>query len=198
MTSASFAAVAAGAYPVKPRAITGFEDADSNAAPPRGAGRWRLNEQNELKTLLRGTVERGTGRRARLPIRAHGKTGTSQDYRDAWVIGFAGNLVVGVWVGNDDFSAMSRVTGGSLPAEIWATFMREGIEVDEQFNNKRRRVAAFEAKPRKRKVKIAKNVFQPDRKARKKRKARRALDFDAFQDRRARRERRGLFGRLFR
>jgi penicillin-binding protein 1A len=201
MTSA-YAAVAAGAYPVKPWAITGFEDAQANAAPPRGAGRWRLNEQKELQTLLRGTVESGSGRRARLPIRAYGKTGTSQDYRDAWFIGFAGNLVVGVWVGNDDFSAMSGVTGGSLPAEIWASFMREAIEQDRGFEKRNTTVAAFEAKPRKRKVKIAKSVFQPEREARQtrtRRKARRE-DFDVFQDRRPRRERerRGLFGGLFR
>ena len=200
MTSA-YASVVAGAYPVKPWAITGFEDADSNAAPPRGAGRWRLNERNDLTTLLRGTVERGSGRRARLPIRAYGKTGTSQDYRDAWFIGFTGNLVVGVWVGNDDFSKMNRVTGGSLPAEIWVTFMRDAIEQDPGFDQKLRRVAAFEAEPRKRNVKIAKNAFSGgdygDRK-RKKRKFRRGDDFDFFEDRRPRRERRGLFGGLFR
>jgi len=202
LTSA-YAAVAAGAYPVKPWTITGFEEADSNAAPPRGAGRWRLNEKKELKTLLRGTVESGSGRRARLPIRAYGKTGTSQDYRDAWFIGFAGNLVVGVWVGNDDFSKMNGVTGGSLPAEIWVTFMREAIEQDPGFEKKQKAIAAFEAKPRKRKVKIAKNAFKQDGQGgqggkKRKRKVRRAGDFDFFEDRRPRRERRGLFGGLFR
>ena len=200
MTSA-YAAVAAGAYPVKPWVITGFEEADSNAAPPREAGRWRLNEKTELQTLLRGTVERGSGRRARLPVRAYGKTGTSQDYRDAWFIGFAGNLVVGVWVGNDDFSKMNRVTGGSLPAEIWAAFMREAIEQDPAFAQKQKRIAAFLAEPRERTVKIAKNAFQGegrDRTNRQKRKIRRVDDFDFFQDRRRPRERRGLFGGLFR
>lgn len=199
MTSA-FAAVDAGAYPVKPWAITGFEEPESNAAPPRGAGRWRLNEQKELQTLLRGTVESGTGRRARLPIPAYGKTGTSQDYRDAWFIGFAGNLVVGVWVGNDDFKPMKRVTGGSLPAEIWVTFMREAIETDKGFEKKPQQIAAFEAEPRKREVKIAKNAFNQGGvdKPRKRRRAGRGEDFDFFQDRRPRRERRGLFGGLFR
>jgi len=199
MTSA-FAAVAAGAYPVKPWAITGFEEADSNAAPPRGAGRWRLNEQDELKTLLRGTVERGTGRRARLPIHAYGKTGTSQDYRDAWFIGYAGNLVVGVWIGNDDYTPMKRVTGGSLPAEIWANFMREAIEQDPGFQKSPSQIAAFEAEPRKSKVKIAKNAFGSDgygERKRNKRKVRRVDDFELFRDR-PRRERRGLFGGLFR
>jgi penicillin-binding protein 1A len=199
MTSA-FAAVDAGAYPVKPWAITGFEEADANGAPPRGAGRWRLNEQKELQTLLRGTVESGTGRRARLPIRAYGKTGTSQDYRDAWFIGFAGNLVVGVWVGNDDFKPMKRVTGGSLPAEIWVTFMREAIETDKGFEKKPQQIAAFQAEIRKRKVKIAKSAFSggDGGNTRKRRNVRRADDFDLFRDRRPRRERRGLFGGLFR
>ncbi|MGK2921169.1 MAG: transglycosylase domain-containing protein [Methyloceanibacter sp.] len=199
MTSA-FAAVDAGAYPVKPWAITGFEAADANSAPPRGAGRWRLNEQKELMTLLRGTVESGSGRRARLPIRAFGKTGTSQDYRDAWFIGFAGNLVVGVWVGNDDFKPMKRVTGGSLPAEIWVSFMREAIETDKGFERKPQRIAAFEAELRQRKVKIAKNAFNQGEveKPRKRSRAKRRRDFDFSQDRRPRRERRGLFGGLFR
>jgi penicillin-binding protein 1A len=201
MTSA-YAAVAAGAYPVKPWAITGFEETDSNAAPPREAGRWLLAEQSEMQTLLRGTVERGSGRRARLPVRAYGKTGTSQDYRDAWFIGFAGNLVVGVWVGNDDFAKMNRVTGGSLPAEIWATFMGEAIEQDPAFEETQTRIAAFLAEPREADVKIAKNVFQADRgepKPRRTRQVRRVDDFGFFKDRRRPpRERRGLFGGLFR
>jgi len=202
MTSA-YAAVAAGAYPVKPWAITGFEETDSNAAPPREAGRWRLNEKSELQTLLRGTVERGSGRRARLPVRAYGKTGTSQDYKDAWFIGFAGNLVAGVWVGNDDSSKMNRVTGGSLPAEIWAAFMRDAIKQDPAFEPTPKRIAAFIAEPHEPDVKIAKNVFQwKGRKAkrRKTRKVRRVEDPRLFQDRRQRprRERRGLFGGLFR
>jgi penicillin-binding protein 1A len=52
-----------------------------------------------------------------------GKTGTGNDYRDAWFIGFTPGMVGGVWVGNDNFTATARVTGGSLPADIWARFM---------------------------------------------------------------------------
>jgi len=159
LTSA-YAAVAAGAYPVKVWAVTGLEAVSEKAAPPRNAGHWRLTEQSYMRTLLRGTVEQGSGRRAKLPIRAYGKTGTSQDYRDAWFVGFAGNLVVGVWVGNDNSRPMKRVTGGSLPAEIWGTFMREAIQL-EGFK-KSARVAAFEAKPRKRKVRFVKAGFLPD------------------------------------
>ncbi len=77
-----------------------------------------------LNTMLRQAVENGTGRRAKLAgLEIAGKTGTSQNWRDAWFIGYSGALVVGVWVGNDDGSAMQKVTGSGLPAEIWRVFM---------------------------------------------------------------------------
>jgi membrane peptidoglycan carboxypeptidase len=75
--------------------------------------------------LLRLVVERGTGRAAALNGFAAGKTGTSQDYRDAWFIGFNQSLIVGVWVGNDDNAPMNRVVGGGLPAQIWKRFLSE-------------------------------------------------------------------------
>ena len=177
----AYAAVAAGAYPVKPWAITGFETADERSAPPNGAGMWKLKEQKDMLTLLRGTVERGTGRRARLPIRAYGKTGTSSEYRDAWFIGFAGNLVVGVWVGNDDNTPGKRVTGGSLPAEIWVRFMRGAIEQDEAFTTELPQIAAFPAKSQKRKVKLASaklGAGDADRSGRRGKKVRRVEKFD--------------------
>jgi membrane peptidoglycan carboxypeptidase len=73
--------------------------------------------------LLRDVVVAGTARGAALPGFAAGKTGTSQDYRDAWFIGFNDSLIVGIWVGNDDNSPTHRVTGGSLPASIWRQFV---------------------------------------------------------------------------
>jgi membrane peptidoglycan carboxypeptidase len=73
-----------------------------------------------LTYMLREVVEAGTGRRARLAGRdAAGKTGTTQAARDAWFIGFTADYVVGVWMGNDDNSPLTGVTGGGLPAEIW-------------------------------------------------------------------------------
>jgi penicillin-binding protein 1A len=57
---------------------------------------------------------------------AAGKTGTSQDYRDAWFIGYTPHLVTGVWLGNDDNSPTRKATGGGLPVEIWSRFMRAG------------------------------------------------------------------------
>ena len=77
-----------------------------------------------LNAMLRDAVENGTGRRAKLAgLDIAGKTGTSQNWRDAWFIGYSGALVVGVWVGNDDGSAMNRVSGAGLPAQIWRAFM---------------------------------------------------------------------------
>lgn len=73
--------------------------------------------------LLSSVVREGTGTAARLDRPAGGKTGTSQDYHDAWFVGFTSDLVVGVWAGNDDNTPMNNVTGGSLPANIWHDFV---------------------------------------------------------------------------
>lgn len=74
---------------------------------------------------LRDVIAAGTGRRADIGRPAAGKTGTSNDYRDAWFIGYTPFLSTAVWMGNDDFSPMMGVAGGDLPAQVWATFMRE-------------------------------------------------------------------------
>jgi penicillin-binding protein 1A len=76
-----------------------------------------------MNEMLQGVVNHGTGRAARLPRPVAGKTGTTQDYRDAWFIGYTANLVAGVWFGNDDNTPMRRVTGGTLPAAAWHSFM---------------------------------------------------------------------------
>lgn len=73
-----------------------------------------------MRLLLHDVVVDGTGRAARLRHQwSAGKTGTTQDYRDALFVGFTPELVTGVWLGNDDGTSMLAVTGGSLPAEIW-------------------------------------------------------------------------------
>jgi penicillin-binding protein 1A len=78
----------------------------------------------QMTSLLVESVTSGTGRSARLAGRpTAGKTGTTQDYRDAWFVGFTADLVCGVWIGNDDNSPMKRATGGGLPARIFHTFM---------------------------------------------------------------------------
>ncbi len=82
-----------------------------------------------MTNMLYQVVESGTGRAANLGRReAAGKTGTTQDWRDAWFIGFTGNYVTGVWIGNDNASPMARVAGGSLPAAVWRDYMSAAHE----------------------------------------------------------------------
>ena len=79
-----------------------------------------------MNEMMQQTLTIGTAHKAALPgWPAAGKTGTSQDFRDAWFIGYTGHLVTGVWLGNDDGSPTKKVTGGSLPVEIWSRFMRD-------------------------------------------------------------------------
>ena len=79
-----------------------------------------------MNTMMQETLTLGTARKATLPgWPAAGKTGTSQDFRDAWFIGYTSKLVTGVWLGNDDGSPTKKVTGGGMPVDIWSRFMRE-------------------------------------------------------------------------
>jgi penicillin-binding protein 1A len=79
---------------------------------------------DELVSMMREVVLQGTGRRAQLPgIEVAGKTGTTNDYKDAWFCGYTGNFVGVVWYGNDDGDPMNKVTGGSLPAGTWHDIM---------------------------------------------------------------------------
>ena len=78
-----------------------------------------------MNAMMRQTLLSGTGKKASLgAMPAGGKTGTSQDFRDAWFIGYTAYYTAGVWLGNDDNSPTRRATGGSLPAEIWARVMK--------------------------------------------------------------------------
>ncbi|HMK80580.1 MAG TPA: PBP1A family penicillin-binding protein, partial [Xanthobacteraceae bacterium] len=83
--------------------------------------------------MMNKVVEEGTARRAILDgIKAAGKTGTTNAYRDAWFMGYTGNYVCGVWFGNDDYSPTNRMTGGSLPAMTWHSIMayaHQGAEI---------------------------------------------------------------------
>ncbi|MBB5047656.1 penicillin-binding protein 1A [Rhodopseudomonas rhenobacensis] len=78
-----------------------------------------------MNSMMQETLISGTARKAEIPgWTAAGKTGTSQDFRDAWFIGFTGKLVTGVWLGNDDNAPTKKATGGGLPVEVWTRFMR--------------------------------------------------------------------------
>jgi penicillin-binding protein 1A len=85
----------------------------------------------QLNTMLQAVVTEGTGKRAQLSYtHSAGKTGTSTAYRDAWYIGYTGQYVTGVWMGNDNFTPMARVTGGSFPAEAWHLYMTAAHDTD--------------------------------------------------------------------
>jgi penicillin-binding protein 1A len=78
-----------------------------------------------MNQMMQETLISGTARGAQLAgWQAAGKTGTSQDFRDAWFIGYTSHLVTGVWLGNDDNSPTHKTTGGSLPVEVWSRFMK--------------------------------------------------------------------------
>jgi penicillin-binding protein 1A len=128
--TAAYAAFANGGTAVIPYAITEVKTARGKVIYSRQArdlGRAMTPEQaGQMNQMLRETLVSGTARRAELPgWPAAGKTGTTQDYHDAWFIGYTGQMVTGVWVGNDDGDEMKKVTGSGLPAEIWQKFMRE-------------------------------------------------------------------------
>ena len=86
-----------------------------------------------MALMMSKVVEEGTAKRAILDgIKSAGKTGTTNSYRDAWFVGYTGNFVCGVWFGNDDYSPLNRMTGGSLPAQTWHEIMayaHQGVEL---------------------------------------------------------------------
>ena len=124
--TAAYAGVAANYYPVEPHAFAREEDGwfdwlwDGRSSLSSGT-------HGDMQRMLRTAVNRGTGRNAMLRAPNFGKTGTSQDSRDALFIGYAGELVVGVWIGNDDNSPLKGISGGGLPAQIWRDFMKQAL-----------------------------------------------------------------------
>jgi penicillin-binding protein 1A len=114
--TAGYAGVAAGQFPVTPYGVPQVRVAPTRQLPRA--------ERDGLLDLLRAAVTFGTGNVANVSQYAYGKTGTTQDYRDALFVGFVGDMVIGVWVGNDDNSPMNGVAGAGLPAEIWRDFAR--------------------------------------------------------------------------
>src|SRR5262249_36035562 len=81
-----------------------------------------------MNTMMHETLISGTARAASLPgWQAAGKTGTSQDFRDAWFIGYTSRLIAGIWLGNDDNTPTKHAVGGGVPVEIWSRFMRAAL-----------------------------------------------------------------------
>jgi len=133
----AYAVFANGGLAVSPHVVTRIKTVDGKVIYTRQA-----DEPNQvieprnvamMDTMMEQTLISGTAKKAEIPgWPAAGKTGTSQDFRDAWFIGYTANLVTGVWLGNDDNSPTKKATGGGLPVEVWTRFMRsahQGVTV---------------------------------------------------------------------
>src|SRR6185503_2686965 len=125
--TAAYAPFASGGTGAWPYGIVEIRDAHGGVIYRRdGSGPGQVIDPalaGTMNQLLSGVIAFGTGRAAKLDRPAAGKTGTTQDSRDALFIGYTADLVCGVWFGNDDDSPMKNVTGGTLPAHAWHDFM---------------------------------------------------------------------------
>jgi penicillin-binding protein 1A len=124
----AYGAFASGGYRIRPYLVTQIDDTGGHVlfkrSPPQQERVIADHVDKDMVAMMAGVVTSGTGRSAALAgHEAAGKTGTTQDYHDAWFVGFTHDYVGAVWVGNDDSSPMKNVTGGSLPAEIWKSAM---------------------------------------------------------------------------
>jgi penicillin-binding protein 1A len=135
LTSA-YAAYANEGSGVWPYAVTEVRDTSGNVVYQRvGSGpglRMSPRMIADMNRMLGAVVDYGTGRAANIGRPVYGKTGTNEDYRDAWFLGYSADYVAGVWLGNDDRTPMKRVTGGGLPAQLWHDVMmtaHEGLPV---------------------------------------------------------------------
>ena len=127
----AYAAVANGGTGVWPYGIEEIRDGGGRLLYRRsGDGPGRVVEPGVvagLNDLFTAVVAWGTGKAAKLDRPAAGKTGTNQDNRDAWFVGYTPDMVAGVWLGNDNFAPMDSVSGGSLAARMWKLFMDEAL-----------------------------------------------------------------------
>jgi penicillin-binding protein 1A len=124
----AYGVLASGGISVTPYAVRGVRTGAGTVVYARPASQPRMlvspNHVSEISDMLHTAVVSGTGRRALLPRHpTAGKTGTTQEFRDAWFVGYTSQLVAGVWVGNDDGKPMNKVVGGGLPARIWREVM---------------------------------------------------------------------------
>jgi penicillin-binding protein 1A len=126
--ASAYVPFANGGYSAMPHIIKSVRDAQGKVLFTVGKTNWgrviRDADVAAMNDMLTATIQYGTGNAGSIdPHPAAGKTGTGQNYRDAWFIGYTAYYVTGVWIGNDDFSPMKRVTGGSLPTQIWRDLM---------------------------------------------------------------------------
>ncbi len=130
--TAAYAAFANGGYGVWPYAIKEIREASGRELYRRsGSGPGRVMDARHaaaMNSMLSEAMKSGTGRAAGLPRPVAGKTGTSQNFRDAWFVGYSAELVTGVWMGNDNGKPMAKVTGGGLPAKLWRDFMAAALQ----------------------------------------------------------------------
>jgi penicillin-binding protein 1A len=129
----SYVPFANGGIGVQPHIITKVRTADGKLLYARkGSSNGRVIDPTYvamMNSMLEQTLVIGTGKKADLPgWQAAGKTGTSQDYRDAWFVGYTSQLVTGVWLGNDDSSPTKKASGANLPVEIWSRYMRDALK----------------------------------------------------------------------
>ncbi|MBN8920438.1 MAG: PBP1A family penicillin-binding protein [Rhizobiales bacterium] len=125
----AFAPFANGGIAIAPHVVQRVRTARGRTLYQRGgSGLGRVIDARYvamMNAMMQETLLTGTARKAELPNwPAAGKTGTSQDFRDAWFVGYTGHLVTGVWLGNDDATPTRKTTGGGLPVEIWSRFMK--------------------------------------------------------------------------
>jgi penicillin-binding protein 1A len=129
----AYAPFANGGIRVQPHIITRVRTAKGKLLYQRkGVSFGRVIEPAHvamMNAMLQETLTIGTARHAELPgWQAAGKTGTSQDYRDAWFVGYTSQLITGVWLGNDDNSPTRKTSGGNLPVNIWSKYMRTALQ----------------------------------------------------------------------
>ena len=125
--TAAFAAVANDRYPVQARGLQDERQKSWYQSLTGGATTMPNTIHSEMLDLLGASIRTGTGRQANLPVDAFGKTGTTSDSKDALFVGFAKDLVVGVWVGNDDNTPNPGLSGGGIPARVWRNFMTNAL-----------------------------------------------------------------------
>jgi penicillin-binding protein 1A len=128
----AYAPFANGGFAASPHVVERIRTSDGKvlyARAPQALGRIvDARYVAMMNAMMHETLMSGTARHADLPgWQAAGKTGTSQDFRDAWFIGYTSRLVTGVWLGNDDSSPTRRATGGGLPVDIWSRFMKTAL-----------------------------------------------------------------------